>query len=129
MPGSQKTQRPGVCKGRNHWVLGSWCHKPLGAGKSDCLQVSPPHPERESCLCVPQDGDRPGSHDITHPGPSPAVSKVLESFAESDLSYRDSGIQLMGGWGSVKEISQDLYPGLTHIREKPPCPQSSWAKL
>lgn len=57
---------------------------------------------------------------LTHPGPGPAVSKVLESFAESDLSYRDSGIQLMGGWGSVTETSQDLDPGLTPIGGRPP---------
>ena len=73
VPGSQRTYGPGMglgsalaetsgCLGLDaigHWVLAS-------------LTVSKhpphlPHPERESCLCVPQVGDRPGSHDINPP--------------------------------------------------------------
>lgn len=77
----------------------------------------PTKPEKESCLCVPQDGDRPGSHDINPPlGPSPALSKVLKSMVEPDPQPQagDSSIQLRGGWGSVIEISRDLFLGVTH---------------
>lgn len=81
------------------WVLGFWCHGPLDAGGSGCLQHPPPpsthiHPERESCLCVPRVGDRPGSHDINAPlGLSPAESKVLESVLDPDPHPHTLGTQ------------------------------------
>lgn len=80
------------------WELWFWCRGPLDAGESGCLQHTPQHAhihrERESRLCVPQVGDRPGSHDINPPlSPSPAGSKVLESVVEPDLHPHILGTQ------------------------------------
>lgn len=88
-----------VSTGRSHGNSGSGAmgHRML-AGLA--ASSTPPNvhtytrPERESCLCVPQVGDRPGSHDINPPlGPSPARSKVLESVVEPDLHPHTLGTQ------------------------------------
>ena len=102
----------------------------MSAGKSDCLQVPPRPTQREKAVFVlPKTGTGQARTTLTHPGPSPAMSKVLESIAESDPSYRNSDNWLMGGWGSVTETAQDLYPGLTRIGGRPPCSQSGWSEL
>lgn len=88
---------------------------------SPTVSKSPRPTQKEKAVFVfPEMGTGQARTTLTHPGPSPAVSKVLESFAESDLSYRGSGIQLVGGWGSVSETAQDLDPELTHIGGSPP---------
>lgn len=87
---------PGVYRQKPR-VIGFWCHGPLDAGGTGCIQhTTPTHihtpRERESCLCVPQVGDRPGSHDINPPlGPSPAGSKGLESAVEPNLHPHTPG--------------------------------------
>lgn len=69
-----------------HWALAS-------------LTVSKhpqPHPERESCLCVPQDGDRPGSHDI-NPPQAPALLRLRSWNPWRNLTSA-LGTQAPGSW-------------------------------
>lgn len=85
-----------VSTSRNHGLSGSgamgrWMLAGLAASSTP-PQHTYIHPERESCLCVPQVGDRPGSHDINPPlGPSPAGSKGLESVVEPNLHPHTPG--------------------------------------
>ena len=85
-------------------MLGSHCHRPLGTGESG--PPPPPHPERESSLCVPQDGDRPGSHDINPPR-APALLRLRSWNPSGNLTpcSGDAGIQLMGEWRPEAEPS------------------------
>lgn len=74
MPGSQRTYGPGVCTGRNQWVLVSWCHRPMGAGESNGLPAPPaPHPtQREKAAFVfPKTGTGQAHTTLTHPRPQP----------------------------------------------------------
>lgn len=93
------------CSGRGatgHWALASLGPPP------------PPHPERESCLCVPQDGDRPGSHDI-NPPQAPALLRLRSWNPSRNLTpcSGDAGIWLMSGWGPEAEPCFSEWPAQT----------------
>ena len=70
VPGSRRTMGLGSALAGTSGCLGlgatgHWALESLTVSKHPPPHL--PHPERESCLCVPQDGDRPGSHDINPP--------------------------------------------------------------